>query len=126
MRAQKGDGAGASALAKEIAAAAGDDRTTLLSVVQVMSMAPRSAGLDQDLMLSLAKRVTEKAQDTDWQARMWLARVHAARGEYEQAASVQRRVVETADPRAKAAMERALSEYEEKAAGAGGGAKKPQ
>ena len=125
--AQKGDAAAANALAKEIAGAAGDDRGTLLSVVQVMSMAPKSAGLDQDLMLSLAKRVAEKAQDTDWQARMWLARVHAARGEFEQAAAVQRRVVETADPRAKAAMERALAEYEEKAAGpgAGGGAKKP-
>jgi hypothetical protein len=38
-------------------------------------------------------------------------------------------VVETADPRAKAAMKRSLAEYEQKAGaggGAGAGAKKPQ
>ena len=115
---QKGDAAAMNALAKEIVQGAKGDRSTLGPVVQIMSMSPKAAELDKELMLSVAKGLVEKADADDWQSSMILARVHAVRGEYDKAVEIQRGVVQKADPRAKAQLERMLQEYEQKAGGA--------
>ena len=46
---------------------------------------------------------------------MWLARVYAVREEFDKAAEVQREVVQKADPRVKAQLQKTLDEYEKKA-----------
>jgi thiol-disulfide isomerase/thioredoxin len=114
---QKGDAAAANAMAKDLSQQAGDkaDRDILLPIVQIMVSA-NAKDLDKDLMLSLAKRVAEKAAADDWQSPMLLARVHAAREDYEKAAEAQRAAVEKSDGPRKAVMERTLKEYEQKGA----------
>jgi thiol-disulfide isomerase/thioredoxin len=117
MLGQKGDAAAANAMAKEMAQQAGEkgDPDALLPIVQIMVSSPNAKELDTELMLSIAKRLADKAAADDWQTPMWLAKVHAVREEYDKAVEAQRVATEKADPRRKAAMEQTLREYETKA-----------
>jgi hypothetical protein len=110
---QKGDAAAVNAMAKELVASGKKDQQS--SVVRILAMSPNAKQFDMDFVLSVAKDLAANAEADDWQSGLWLARVYAAREEYDKAASAMRDTVQKADPRIKQQLERMLKDYEEKA-----------
>jgi thiol-disulfide isomerase/thioredoxin len=112
----KGDAPAANKLAAQLAdGPLKDNGMMLASLAYSLLGAPDPKNLDKELILRIATQAAEKIGDDDWSAPSMVARAHALKGDYAQAAKFQKAAVDKAPPGpAKTQMEKLLKEFESK------------
>jgi thiol-disulfide isomerase/thioredoxin len=117
---QKKDAKAANKLAKELSEGPhGKDQQTLVGLAYAMlgEGEPKDRGVDIDLAMSLAEKGAAMGGDMGKMAKTFVAKGHAAKGDYAKAVEAQTAAMDGVEGRQKQMMQKDLDTYQEKAKG---------